>query len=162
MPPSLLVGTGGERAVLEAFVDDQRLEVRALLDDLTETQARSRLVASRTTLLGLVKHCTFVERAWYTVYLGRRATRAELGMPTDSADSFLLDEADTIASVLAGFDAAVADSRAIVAGFDLDATVDHPHMGTLSLRWIHHHVIRELARHAGHGDILREQLLTPL
>jgi hypothetical protein len=28
----------------------------------------------------------------------------------------------------------------------------------VSLRWIHVHIIREHARHAGHADILREQI----
>ncbi len=31
----------------------------------TEEQARRALVPSRTTLLGLVKHATFVERVWF-------------------------------------------------------------------------------------------------
>ena len=35
------------------------------LDGLEETEARTRLVSSRTTLLGLVKHVTFVERFWF-------------------------------------------------------------------------------------------------
>jgi hypothetical protein len=29
----------------------------------------------------------------------------------------------------------------------------------MTLRWIHLQVLRELAQHSGHADILREQLL---
>jgi hypothetical protein len=36
--------------------------------------------------------------------------------------------------------------------------VPHPSHGELSLRWIYVHMIEETARHAGHADILREQL----
>jgi len=35
------------------------------LDGLTEEQVRRSLVPSRTTLLGLVKHATFVEKVWF-------------------------------------------------------------------------------------------------
>lgn len=31
--------------------------------------------------------------------------------------------------------------------------------GPLPLRWVYMHVLRELAQHCGHADILREQLL---
>ena len=48
--------TASERDQLESFLHDGRVEVVALLDGLTEEQARRRLVPSLTTLLGLVKH----------------------------------------------------------------------------------------------------------
>ena len=41
----------------------------------------------------------------------------------------------------------------------LDELALHNRTGPVSLRWIYLHMIRELARHAGHGDILREQIL---
>ena len=69
---------GAERAQLQAFLDDNRDEVAALLDGLTEEQARRRLVPSRTTVATIVAHCTFVEKAWFLVHLAGRA-RAELG-----------------------------------------------------------------------------------
>ena len=53
--------TGGERAVLEYQLEAQRTDIAALLDGLTEDEARAQLVPSLTTPLGLVKHATFVE-----------------------------------------------------------------------------------------------------
>jgi hypothetical protein len=50
-----------------------------------------------------------------------------------------------------------AKARPIAAGFALDQTVPHDQLGQVSLRWIYVH-IREHARHAGHADILREQI----
>jgi hypothetical protein len=35
----------------------------------------------------------------------------------------------------------------------------HNRRGPLTLRWIYAHMIEELARHAGHGDILKEQIV---
>jgi hypothetical protein len=149
---------GSERAQLLAFVHDNRTEVAALLDGLTEEQARARLVPSATTVLGIVKHCTFVERVWFHVSLAGRG-RAEIGLPEAAEDSWLLDDADTVASVVADYRAAWAEADEIAAPYDLDDLAVHNRRGPLTLRWIYVHLVEELARHAGHGDILREQVL---
>lgn len=149
---------GSERAQLLAFVQDNRTEVAGLLEGLTEEQARARLVPSATTLLGIVKHCTFVEQVWFQVSLAGR-TRAELGLPEDADSSWVLGPHDTVASVLAGYRAAWAEADRVAAPHDLDDLAVHNRRGPLTLRWIYVHLVEELARHAGHGDILREQVL---
>lgn len=146
----------GERAVLEAMVDRQRAEVRALLEDLTEAEARERLVPSLTTVLGLVKHATFVERVWFHSRVAG-VPRAQVGLPETVEESFVLDDGDTIASVRAAHLAACERSREIAAEHDLDEEFPW-HAGPVSLRYVHAHLVAELARHAGHGDILVEQL----
>ena len=149
---------GDERAQLEAFVHDQREQIAVLLDGITDEQARRRLVPSLTTLGGLVKHCAFVERVWFQVgLLGR--TRAELGLPEEIDDSFVLTDDDTVESLVADYRAAWAESLAAAAPYGLDDLVEHNRRSPMTLRWVHLHLIRELARHAGHGDILREQIL---
>jgi hypothetical protein len=149
---------GAEREQLEAFLDDNRSELAETLTGLTEEQARRRLVPSLTTPLGLVKHAAFVERVWFQVSLVGR-TRNELGIPEDSHDSFRMDAADSIASVIEDFHAACAESRSAAAGYGLDDLVMHNRRGPLTMRWVYVHMIEELARHAGHADILREQIL---
>jgi Protein of unknown function (DUF664) len=149
---------GSERAQLLAFVHDNRTEVLSVLDGLTEDQARARLVPSATTLLGVVKHCAFVERVWFHVSLAGR-TRAEVGIPENADDSWQLEDGDTIASVLADYRTAWAEADDIAAPYDLDDLAVHNRRGPLTLRWIYVHMVEELARHAGHGDILREQVL---
>ena len=151
-----LVGT--EREQVEAFVEDNRAEILALLDGLTEEQARRRLVPSKTTLLGLVKHAAFVEGVWFLVALSGR-TRDELGLPAHPDASFELTEDDTIASVSAAYRAAADESRRVAASYALDDLALHNRRGPLTLRWVLVHLVEELARHAGHGDILREQVL---
>jgi hypothetical protein len=148
----------GEREQIEAFVADNRREVVALLDGLTEEQARRRLVASKTSVLSLVKHATFVERVWFDVAFEGR-TRAELGLPEQVDESFDLADTDTVESVRAGYLAAVAAAEAVAARCSLDDVAEHNRRSPMSLRWIYLHLIEELARHAGHGDILREQIL---
>lgn len=149
---------GSERSQLLAFVHDNRTEIVALLDGLTEAQARARLVPSATTLLGIVKHCVFVEKVWFHVSLAGRS-RAEVGIAEAADDSWILEDDDTIASVLADYRAAWAEADQIAAPYDLDDLAVHNRRGPLTLRWIYVHMVEELARHAGHGDILREQVL---
>jgi hypothetical protein len=150
--------TGSERAQLLAFVHDNRTELAGLLDGVTEEQARVRLVASETTLLGIVKHCAFVERVWFHVSLAGRS-RQDVGIPEAAEDSWLLEDGDTVASVLADYRTAWAEADQIAAPHGLDDLALHNRRGPLTLRWIYVHLVEELARHAGHGDILREQAL---
>src|ERR1051326_9484632 len=86
------------RAQFEAFLDEHRRELNRCLDGLTEEQARRSLVPSRTTLLGLVKHATFVEKVWFDEAVTGRP-RAEIGIPATPDESFILDDRDTVATV---------------------------------------------------------------
>ncbi|OYN94628.1 putative damage-inducible protein DinB [Propionibacteriaceae bacterium ES.041] len=154
--PDLAVRTADERASLIGFVEDQRLQIERLAGDLSEDEARASLVPSLTTVLGLLKHATFVEKVWFETRIEGR-TRAEAGLPESVDESFTLSDADTLAGALADFRTACERSRRILAEVDLDDTVS-ARMGEVSVRWILLHLIREYARHAGHADILREQL----
>jgi hypothetical protein len=146
------------RAQLEVFIDEHRRELANCLDGLTEEQARRSLVPSRTTLLGLVKHVTFVEKVWFDEAVTCRS-RAEIGIPATADETFVLDDADTIASVQQAHRDACAASRAATASLGLDDLLPGNRRGPLPLRWVYLHVLRELAQHCGHADILREQLL---
>jgi hypothetical protein len=150
--------TGAERQQLEAFLDDNRSELAGALTGLTEEQARRRLVPSLTTLLGLVKHAAWVERVWFQASL-LGTSRDELGIPNHVDDSFRLNASDSIASITGDFRAACAESRSAAAAYGLDDLVLHNRRGPLTLRWVYAHMIEEHARHAGHADILREQIL---
>src|SRR3989441_11613313 len=86
------------RAQFEAFLDEHRGALNGCLDGLTEEQVRRSLVPSQTTLLGLVKHATFVEKVWFDEAITCRS-RAEIGIPATPDESFILDHDDTIATV---------------------------------------------------------------
>ncbi|MBB5802255.1 hypothetical protein F4560_002023 [Saccharothrix ecbatanensis] len=146
------------RAQFEAFLDEHRGALNRCLDGLTEEQARRSLVPSRTTLLGLVKHATFVEKVWFNEAVTCRS-RAEIGIPTTPDESFILNDDDTIATVREAHRAACEASRRATSSLGLDDTVRGNRRGPLPLRWVYLHVLRELAQHCGHADILREQLI---
>ena len=146
------------RAQFEAFLDEHRRELNGCLDGLTEEQARRSLVPSATTLLGLVKHATFVEKVWFDEAVTCRS-RAEIGIPAGPAESFVLHDDDTIASVQHAHREACQASRRATSSLGLDDIVRGNRRGPLPLRWIYLHMLRELAQHCGHADILREQIL---
>ena len=113
---------------------------------------------SKTTLLGLVKHATFVERVWFEEAVTCRP-RSETGIVAGPDESFDLSEADTIDSVRSTYLQACAASKQAVEHLGADDVVNGNRRGPLPLRWIYLHVLRELAQHCGHADILREQVL---
>jgi hypothetical protein len=145
------------RAQFDTFLDEHRRMLAGSLDGLTEEQARRRLVPSKTTLLGLVKHVTFVERVWFEEAVTGRS-RAELGLPAHPDASFDLLPSDTIGSVREAYLEACARSRRATAPLSLDDLLPGNRRGPLPLRWVYLHVLRELAQHCGHADILREQI----
>ena len=145
------------RIQFEVFLDEHRSALNACLDGLMEEQARRSLVPSRTTLLGLVKHATFVEKVWFDEAVTCRS-RAEIGIPATPDESFILHDSDTIASVQQAHREACEASRRAVSSLELDALVHGNRRGPLPLRWVYLHMLRELAQHCGHADILREQI----
>ncbi len=146
------------RVQLEEFVEVHREALQHSLDGLTQEQARRSLVPSATTLLGLVKHATFVERVWFDQAVTGRS-RAEIGIPETVDESFALADDDTVASVLRAYREACEASRAAIAHLDVDDVLPGNRRGPVPLRWVLLHVVRELAQHCGHADILREQVL---
>lgn len=147
------------RVQIEVFLDEQRAALNSSLDGLTEEQARRSLVASRTTLLGLVKHAIFVEKVWFDEAITRRS-RAEIGIAATPDESFILDDSDTIASIQHAHREACAASRRAASELGMDDLVYGNRRGPLPLRWVYFHMLRELAQHCGHADILREQILS--
>ena len=150
--------TADTRTQFDAFLDEHRADLHACLDGLTEQEARASLVPSRTTLLGLVKHATFVEKVWFDEAITCR-TRQEIGIPATPDESFILEDGDTIPGLRAAYLQACGDSRRRAASLDLDDLVRGNRRGPLPLRWVYLHMLRELAQHCGHADILREQIL---
>ncbi|WP_198397617.1 DinB family protein [Brevibacterium antiquum] len=143
---------------LPALVDEYRGKLLACLDGMSEDEARRSLVPSRTTLLSLAKHAIFVETVWFgEVVTGRY--RTEYGLPSDSGDSFILADEDTVESVTEAYWQAVERSHHAVEEMTLDTVLTGHRSGPMPLRWIYLHMLRELAQHCGHAEILREQVL---
>ena len=146
----------GSAGRVEELLDEYRAALHGCLDGLTEDEARLRLVPSRTTLLGLVKHVTYVEGVWFDQAVTGRSY-AEIGIANTPDRSFTLRGSDTIASVQEAYRLRCEASRRAMAELTLDAVVDG--RGDRPVWALQLQVLRELAQHAGHADILREQVL---
>ncbi|MBM0276709.1 DinB family protein [Micromonospora sp. STR1s_6] len=142
--------------MLESFLDFHRAVLLRKLRGLSDADVRRRLVPTATTLAGLVKHLTVVERNWFPTLLAPEPGDVYLTSEEDALASFTLTDQDTVAGLVDGYERACARSRAVAASLDLDHVVPHPQLGEVSLRWILVHLIEETARHVGHADILRE------
>ncbi|MEV5648330.1 DinB family protein [Nocardia sp. NPDC052254] len=153
--------TGTERELLENALDRNRGELINTVRGLSDQQARRRLVASATTPIGLIKHAATSQRIWYQHILAEIPTNECDGPTVPGEPSFVVPEHETVADVIAEFERTSARAREIAAEYELDETRIHPRLGEVSLRFIYLFGIEELARHAGHADILREQLEHP-
>jgi predicted enzyme related to lactoylglutathione lyase len=163
--PVLPPPVSDERDGLGAFLAHQQAAFRALVHGVGETDARATPTASAISLAWLVKHVTVVQRHWLT-----GALRAPDPLtPQDYSDGAqLTDEVlpdDTLPGLLAAYDEVCRDVLAAVATLDPDTRVPVPELPWFptdvehwSVRWVWLHLIQELARHAGHGDLIRETL----
>ena len=125
----------------------------------TEQLKRASVDPSNLTLLGLVRHMTEVERAWFR----RRVAGEELAgifSGPDNVDGDFDDVADADAeSDFTAFQAEVAACDAAVASRSLEETFIHPRtQREISIRWVYIHMIEEYARHNGHADLIRERI----
>ncbi|HET9876049.1 MAG TPA: DinB family protein [Mycobacterium sp.] len=148
--------TGGERETLESFLDDYRDVVVRKVSGLSDADARRRLVSSQTTVGGLVKHLRWAEYGWFDQLLQQRADDNRRQHERSWEFEFLPDE--SLATLVTEYQRQCEQSRRIAAQYPLDHVVAHRRLGQVSLRWMYVHMIEETARHAGHLDILREQL----
>lgn len=145
-----------QRVRIEALTDEYRLALHDSLNDLTEEEARRRLVPSKTTLLGLVKHACFVEGVWFDQAITGRSYE-QIGIARTVDGSFTLRRADTIATVQERYRRQWEVSRANLDGRASEEVVDG--RGARPVWAVQLQVLRELAQHAGHADILRELIL---
>lgn len=145
---------GDEVEMLVTFLDYLRGSVLSKLDGLDESAARVSPVHSGTNLLGLIQHLTMAEAKWF----GQVFAGSDSPLPTRSMH---VDDTTTVAEVVSSYQQVAALSNAQVALAAGDATTPAARPGwdnPVNLRWVLLHMIEETARHAGHADILREQL----
>ena len=140
-----------ELQTLRDTLDGMRAGVLKKLAGLSEEDARRSTVPSGTNVAGLVQHLTFVESLWFEeVVAGGKAGRGKRSMQVDAAV--------TLSRLRAEYREACAASDAIMAAIgDPDAPVTR-NGKRHDLRWAILAVIGETARHAGHADIIREQV----
>ncbi|MET1007872.1 MAG: DinB family protein [Propionibacteriaceae bacterium] len=151
-----------EREALIVYLVQQRDGLTYAAYGLTEEQIRLRPTRSQLTVGGLIKHAASTERGWTDILLERPSEGDEQAYE----DDFQVADGETLAGLIATFDEVAAETERAIRGLDsLDVTFQLPdapwypsNPDGYSARWIVLHIIEELARHAGHADILREPI----
>jgi hypothetical protein len=142
---------GAELDALMSALESLRAGVLAKVASINDADARRSTVPSGTNLAGLVQHLTFVESKWFEqIVAGRKPSRCKRTMQVDASMS--------LSALRTAYRDACSTSNAIVAEIG-DSAAPLANGGKQNdLRSAILAVISETARHAGHADIIREQI----
>jgi hypothetical protein len=144
-----------ELTTLTAFLEYLRGCVVAKLEGVDDARSNESRVPSGTSIYWLGTHMAAVEINQFQRILDGRSPEDIVPPAPPSPDD------DTMAAVVDRYRSACVESRHILATYQ-----DLSEMGRgvgrkgdrRTVRWVLTHMIEETARHAGHLDILREQL----
>ncbi|HWJ61987.1 MAG TPA: DinB family protein [Acidimicrobiales bacterium] len=152
---------------LLGYIDQQLAALRAAIIGLTEDQARSTPCRSTLSIGGLLKHAVYgMTENTARLTGGGHERPLDEGAYQRYLGSFALTDDETGAGTLAAFDEARAAYLAAIEATDPDGEITEPpapwhgifDARPAKARYLLVHQIEEWARHAGHADIIREQL----
>jgi hypothetical protein len=128
------------------------------LEGLAEYDVRRPLTSTGTNLLGLIKHLTITE-AWYFGEVFERPFSERLPYADRGADMWAIEDEARV-EIVERYKRVWEHSDATIAALAIDAPghVSWWPRPDVKLFNILVHVLTETNRHAGHADILREQL----
>jgi len=169
MMPAQAPPVTDERDALVAYLVQQQDAFRAAIYGLTDQQAGHTPTPSSLCVGSLVKHVTQTQQGWLDRAIAAPGTpvddRTEEEMYAAHQAAWTWTADDTVAAALAELDAVSAAVLDAVRATDLDSPVPVPpapwnpkDVAAWSVRWVWFHLIEELARHAGHADIIREAI----
>ncbi|MEU1249752.1 DinB family protein [Micromonospora arida] len=153
------------KAALHEYLRGNREDLIWKLDGLSEREVRLPRTATGNNLLGLVKHCLNVEAGYFGPTFGREFPTPDELVPLTAFDED--PQADWYAREDETKDGLIDLYRRV--GAFADQTIDQlpldapgqvpwwPGRQDVTLQRIIIHVTCDLARHAGHADIMREQ-----
>ena len=156
----------GELANYRDYLDHYRGVIARQCADLSPEQLATRAAAPSTlSLLGLLRHVAMVEQTWFARALQGTTDEPRLFRGTADPD----EEFNAITGTQAEVDEAYALWRRQVERADAwlatqsdetmaDEVVFNRDGRIASKRQVLLHLIEEYARHAGHGDLLRERI----
>lgn len=152
---------------LHSYLQRSRDALVWKLDGLTERQAREPRTPTGTNLLGLIKHALNVEAGYFGSTFGREFPEPDELVALAAYDSdpqvdFYATEDESMAYLVDLYRRVWAFSDETIESLPLDAPGVVawwlPQARDVTLQEVIVHVITDLARHAGHADILREQI----
>ena len=157
---------GDPKTALRHYLQATRDDLIWKLDGLSEREVMQPRTATGNNLLGVLKHCLNVEAGYFGPTFGREFAGSEELVPLSAFDED--PQADWYARAEETKDGLIDLYRRV--GTFADQTIEQlpldapgrvpwwqPGRDVVTLQRIIIHVTCDLARHAGHADIMREQ-----
>ena len=143
------------------YLHNELREVREVmvwkLDGLSEYDVRRPLTSTGTNLLGMVKHLSVSEARYFGDVFDRRFSE---DLPLMDGTDTWVAPTESRTEIVGRYRAACAHADRTIEALDLDAPghVAWWPRPNVTLFNVLIHVLTETSRHAGHADILREQV----
>ncbi|GHC99961.1 hypothetical protein GCM10008096_02670 [Zhihengliuella salsuginis] len=150
--------------MLTRYLRDQRNALLWKLEGVGDYDSRRPMTGTGTNLLGLVKHVASMEIGYFGEVCGRpnAVEMPWLGDSAEDNDDMYATADESREWVVGLYRTAWADTDAAIAELGLEAEAVVPWWGErtrrTNVRRLIVHMIAETARHAGHADIIREQI----
>ncbi|MFD6567195.1 DinB family protein [Micromonospora profundi] len=154
------------KTALHYYLQQARENLIWKLDGLSEREARLPRTATGNNLLGVIKHCLNVEAGYFGPTFGREFPTPEELVPLQAFDEdpqadWYAREDETKDGLVDLYRRVGAFADQTIQELPLDAP-GHvswwlPGAQAVTLQRVILHVTCDLARHAGHADIMREQ-----
>lgn len=157
--PFLTPTAAGEQAVLATYVQQQFAQLRSTAHGLTDEQLRATPTASELSIGSLLRHGAGVANHWGDVVVSAPARTQHYAWTDETMGEEMTGE-----QVLAEFDTAVGRLADLLSEpLDLSVVAPAPEAPWFDgeawqRRWVLGLIIAEVARHAGHADIIRESI----
>jgi uncharacterized damage-inducible protein DinB len=157
---------GEPKAALRHYLQSTRDSLIWKLDGLSEHDARRPRTPTGNNLLGIIKHCLNVEAGYFGPTFGRAFPTPEELVPDEAFDEdpqadWYAREDETKAGLIDLYRRVAAFADQTIEQLPLDAPGRvpwwRPDRQDVTLQRVIVHVIYDVARHAGHADIMREQ-----
>jgi uncharacterized damage-inducible protein DinB len=153
---------GSMKAYLHEYLKDVRQAVLDKVDGLSEYDARRPLTMTGTNLLGLVKHLSIWEARYFGAVFDRPFPEPlpRWDLESERLATMWATEHESRTDVIDRYRRAWEHGDATIAALALDAPghVEWWSNPKVTLFDVLVHMIAETSRHAGHADILREEV----
>jgi hypothetical protein len=150
------------KLIIHRYLDKQRTALLAKLDGVSERDVRWPMTPTGTNLLGLVKHVAGIELGYFGEVFDR-PSHIPLPWSDDSAElnaDMWATAEQSREEIITLYQQAAAHADATIEALTLDSPGRvpwwPPDREKVTLQQIMVHVTAEIARHAGHADIIRE------
>ncbi|MEH0109674.1 DinB family protein [Tersicoccus sp. MR15.9] len=169
----LAVPVGSEADALATFIEQQLRQLRLTARGLSDEFARRTVPPSTLSIAGLVAHVSLATHTWLVrvQVAPEQASDARLQQdrPAVLAGTWYagseIPEGASLADLLEAYDDVAARVRPVTESVPLDVAVPVPEapwfpqdVDFWTVRWVFMHLATEVARHAGHADLIREAL----